>query len=465
MKTLIIFKEKEYAWIREFFPTRHPLLTPICNKPLLSYWVDFAIHCGSREIRLVSDGPTSELENWFGDGGRWGVELTYSPIRETDGLEDTLQKNSRFCLETRLLVMQGCFFLINDKNTDYTQFMHSSPPGDILTCATGRILIRDTAPTVEPVSAEAPSPLTLVSLRSMDDLHQLSLQILASHAHQYVLPGYNNEAGIHIGRNVMIAKSAQLKPPVMIGDHVQIQKGAVIGPDVVIGDHVIIDDYSRVRRSLILDKTYVGGHLDLDRKVVYRRMLVDPQQETVVNMEDPQLFAEVDKKSDRALFHGLFHGFIAFLLALSQAIPYTVLSFILKSKGRWHRDEAISFVNDSGKFIRHASITIDQSGFTGKLAKGLALDCFPLLPWVMCGKLKLIGHRPLSVNEQNRKRLSDIRGYQAGVFSYAEGEDWPVMDADREYSEFFHMSRRTLTNDFVMITKALLNRMHEGEKI
>jgi len=465
MKTLIIVKEREYVWIQDVIPSRHPLLAPVCNKPLLSYWIDFAIQCGSREIRLVSDGPTSELEKWFGNGDRWGVELTYAPIRETDKLEEALQKNSRFCLQSRLLVLQGYFFLHYDKGKNYKRFMQAVLPGDMLTCPTGRILIRDSVSAVQSTPVAASPPLALVPLRSLNDFHQLSLQILASDAHQYVLPGYNNEAGFYIGRNVMIAKTAQITPPVMIGDHVQIRKGAVVGPDVVIGNQVIIDDHSRVRDSVILDKTYVGGHLDLDQKVAHRGTLVDPRQETVVNMEDPRLLSEVDEKPDRRFFHGLFHGFLAVLLAMIQAIPYVLLSFILKRQGRWCRDETVSLLSDNGKVMRHTQIIIDRSGFAGRLAKGLALDRFPLLSRVVSGKLKLIGHRLLSANDQNRKKLYDGRKYQPGVFSYAEGENWPVLEADQEFSEFFHMSRRTFGHDFVMVCKALLNRMNEEDKI
>jgi len=119
MKTLIVVKESEYAWLRDLFPTRHPLLAPVCNKPLLSYWVDFAIHGGSREIRLVSDGSLKEVESWFGDGIPWGVNMSYAPIRATDELEDVLKKNNRFVANTRLLIMQGFFFPHYNKNNNY----------------------------------------------------------------------------------------------------------------------------------------------------------------------------------------------------------------------------------------------------------------------------------------------------------------------------------------------------------
>lgn len=465
MKTLIIVKESEYTWMRDFFPSRHPLLAPVCNKPLLSYWVDFAIHCGSREIRLVSDGSLSEVENRFGDGIPWGVELTYAPIRETDELEDVLKKNSRFSANARLLVMQGCFFLHYDKNTDYTRFFQTAPSGEVRNCDTGRILIRGDVSAAAPGSGGDPTPLVLVPLKSINILHQLSMDVLTTHAYQYVLPGYTNETGIHIGRDTMIDKTVRINQPVMIGDHVKIHKDAVIGPDVVIGSHVIIDAHSRVRRSVIMDGTYVGGHLDFDRKVAAGQTLVDPREGTVMNMVDPQLLSEVKEKADGGYFKMIWHGLLAVLLAAMQAIPYAVLVPMLKWQGRWRCTEAVFFQNGRGDVIRQAHITIDRTGYCGRLAKRMALDRFGLLAQVVRGKLNLIGHRLVRANEHNREILKDKPGYYPGVFSYAEGECWPMADTEREISEYFHSNQGNLVHDLVMVTRALLNKSCEETQI
>jgi len=92
MKTLIVHKEADFNWLRRLFPDRSPLLASVCNKPLLEYLLDFAILSGSRHVRLATDMPLVEVEAVFGDGSRWGVELTYVSIREADDLEAVLLK-------------------------------------------------------------------------------------------------------------------------------------------------------------------------------------------------------------------------------------------------------------------------------------------------------------------------------------------------------------------------------------
>lgn len=293
MKTLLLIKEKEFHWFRSVSPDQCPLLAPVCNKPLLEYLVEFAVTCGSRKIRLATDAPLDDVKPVFGDGGRWGVELTYASVEETDRLEDTLKKNSAYCKGSRLLVMEGCFFLHYDKNEDYTRFMQTAQPGVLLTCNTGSIIIQGTAPETDPLPVTSAQFLAMTPIRSAGDLHRLSMRVLTRYSRRYSLPGYNPEAGIFIGRNVMFAKTARINPPVMIGDHSHILKAAEIGPEAVIGRDVIIDMHSRVQGSIILDNTYVGEHLELNQKIVCGQILLDPSRGTAVSMKDNLLLAKV----------------------------------------------------------------------------------------------------------------------------------------------------------------------------
>jgi len=463
MKTLLVIKANTFDWLQAVFPDRSPLLASVCNKPLLEYLLDFAILCGSRHFRLATDMPLAKVEAVFGGGGRWGIELTYAPIRKTDDLATALQKNSRYCAGSRLLVMQGCFFLHYDKQKNYGPFMQTTAPGELLTCATGRILIHDATPLKTAPSPDgSPPPLALTSLRSIGELYRLSMRVLGRDARQYVLPGYNNETDVYIGRNVMIARSARIEPPVMIGDHVQIHKNAIVGPGAVIGRNVIIDAYSRIHHSVILDKTYVGEHLVLDRKLAGGRRLVDPGEETMVQLEDAHLLSTMRPSSrGRNRLQRLGHGLLAALLWVVLAMPYALLSFILKRQGRWRRSEAAYWVDSSGRSVRLTRVFLNPSGFCGRIAASLALDRYPLLGRVMRGDLALIGTRRLPATAANRAVIEADAGYRPGLFSYAEAEHWPVPEYDQDIVDRFHLAHQTLIYDFVMMVKVLLNKLHE----
>ncbi|MBI9086097.1 MAG: NDP-sugar synthase [Desulfobacterales bacterium] len=462
MKTFLVIKADTFDWLQAVFPDRSPLLASVCNKPLLEYLLDFAILCGSRHVRLATDMPLAEVEAVFGNGGRWGVELTYAPVRETDDLAAALLKNSRYCAGSRLLVMQGCFFLHYDQNKDYASFMQTAAPGKLLTCATGRILIQDQVPQPSLPMDVPPPPLALTPIRSAGDLYRLSMRVLDRDAHLYVLPGYNNETDVYIGRNVMIARSARIEPPVMIGDNVQIHKNAVVGPNAVIGRNVIIDAHSRVQHSVILDKTYVGEHLVLDRKLAGGCRLVDPGKGTMVQLEDAHLLSTVQPLSrGRNWFQRLGHGLLAALLWVVLAMPYAALSFILKRQGRWRRSEETYWADHNGRTIRLAGVSFNPSGLCGRIAASLALDRYPLLGRVMRGDLALIGTRLLPATETNRAILAADNSYYPGLFSYAEAEPWPVPESDQDIVNRYHLAHRNLWYDWGMMVKILFNKLHE----
>ena len=301
MKALIIVKAKEISWIRRIFSNQHPLLIKICNKPYLEYLVDFAILCGCREIRLVTDTPIGEVETLLNDGSRWGIKLSYAPLRESDDLDDALEKNSGFCKESPLLLFKGFFFLHYDKNAEYADFIKELPSGEIKSCATGSLsLIK--SPSRNGHLPDSSEPLLEASpLTSTADIHALSLDILTNNSNRYVLPGYSTDNQTFIGQNVIITKKAQIIPPVMIGNHVQIHRDAVVGPGAIIGSEVIVDSNCRIEESIVFDKTYVGEHLELRKKLIAGNSVVNPGDGTLVRLEDDHLLSHVKIRHSESL--------------------------------------------------------------------------------------------------------------------------------------------------------------------
>ncbi len=458
MKTLLIVKEKEFSWLGSTFQNCHPLATQICKKPLLEYFIDFSILCGINDIRLATDAPTEELVDQFGQGSRWGISLDYSPVRETDELDEIIQKNSLYCKDSRLLVVKGFCFLHYDKNIDYKYFMHNVEPGELSSCETGSVRVMDDLSQSGTVPASDSPTLSLSPVSNVGDIHRLSMEILMDHSDQYVLPGYNNEDHIYIGHNVTIAKKAKIIPPVMIGNHVQIYGETVVGPGAIIGSDVIIDAHSSVQDSVIFDKTYVGEHLELKNKLLGGNLIVDPDTGTQVHLEDPHLLSQVkSSKKSLPLIHRIFHQITALLAVIIMALPYAAFALILKLQKRWLNEKETVFINSSGRTVELVRVTIKDDGLVGRIARSLSLERFPVLIRVMQGKLALIGSRALPADEENRKVLDEYQAYRPAAFSYAEAESWPAEDSDWEIVERFHLARRSLLRDYLMALKAVLN--------
>ena len=95
MNCLIDCKEGAAGWMREFFPGAAPYMLRILNKPLLEYYVDFCWLLGIEEIRIVLYDSEIETEEYFGDGAKWGVRISYGLAHDEDSMEGILAKNKR----------------------------------------------------------------------------------------------------------------------------------------------------------------------------------------------------------------------------------------------------------------------------------------------------------------------------------------------------------------------------------
>lgn len=458
MKTLIAIREREYEWAHKAFPSIHPLLLPLCNKPFAEFLIDFAILAGSTEIRLLSDGPLGQVEDYCENGSRWGVQLSYANLQAEDSLQNLLDKNRKFCGNDRVMIINGFNFISYDKQQGCSEIINLLPAGTCATCPGGTITISGDPET--PAGNLPPLPLTLISLDGMESYYRLSMETLETGAARYVLPGYGNEPGCAIGRNVMISKSAEIIKPVSIGNNVQILAGAVIGPNAIIGSNVIIDRESKVKGGVILDNTYIGEHLEINGRIASGNTLVDPGSGVSIAMEDPHLLTGI-KSGGKSGSTGRIavHVIAAAILIALQLIPFLLLFPLLKLQGRWKSVSTIYHDGDHGKTFSLPKTEITGTGPLVSLASSLSLDRLPLLVRVFTGQLAIIGSTPLPVSGETLTLPIGNPGYRPAVFSYAEAEEWPVEGGDAAIVERFHIVHSTPIKDIGMTFKALLNRL------
>lgn len=419
MKTLIIIRENAHGWLREAFPTEHPWLVRICNKSFLEFLFDFSIVAGAREIRIVSDGDLSEIRAFCHDGGRWGLNIGYATIQQSDTVRQVLNKNRRFCADERIMVLDNLLFVAFNKQDSYGSYLESSPEGLLLSSSQGSIYLEGSDHQSELRQPASPPHMVIPGLGSLAEYFRLSEEILTQGA-RYILPGYTNEDGCSIGRNVVIHKGVEIRKPVIIGNNVQIMPGCIIGPGAVIGSNVIIDKESQVSGSIVMHNTFVGEQLEMIGKIASGNRLMDPLTGASLQLVDAHLLSAIT--AEGALYEGvlrrLVHIIAALLLVMVQLLPYLL-------------------------FRPFVSRTVVQG--TGhekmltRLFNRLSLDRFPQLFRVFSGSLRLIGPQP-------------------SVFRYAETEEWPENEMDARIVEQFCSLHSNPFGDISLLLKALLNR-------
>ena len=72
--------------LRPITHTSAKQLVPVANKPILFYGLEHMIDAGIREFGIVVGDTAEEIKEVVGDGGRWGVDITYIQQAEPLGL-------------------------------------------------------------------------------------------------------------------------------------------------------------------------------------------------------------------------------------------------------------------------------------------------------------------------------------------------------------------------------------------
>lgn len=83
--------------------------------------------------------------------------------------------------------------------------------------------------------------------------------------------------GIWVGENVEIAPSAQLFGPIFLGSEVKVKGDVQIYGPSIIRDSTVIDNYSRIERSIIWRNNYIGENCEIRGAIITRQCSVKPK--------------------------------------------------------------------------------------------------------------------------------------------------------------------------------------------
>lgn len=87
--------------------TRAKQLIPVANKPVLVRVIESIRDAGVEEIGIVIGQTGPEIQELLGDGGRWGVRLTYIPQLSPDGLAHAVKISRPFLGDDRFVMFLG----------------------------------------------------------------------------------------------------------------------------------------------------------------------------------------------------------------------------------------------------------------------------------------------------------------------------------------------------------------------
>ncbi len=460
MKALVYSAVKQTDWLHKYFQNLHPYLLKIANKPVFEYFLDFCSLNGIEEIRFVSSHQNTEMEYYFGSGDKWGVNISYSIAKPGDSLKKVILKNNSFCKDADILVFNGYGFLHYDKNNFPKNLIADMKDSSkLIDGDTGIYFIRkeDLRSSFDNFRSESSDSIRITEISNIKLYYDLNFYVLHEESSNYVLPGYNNEEFVFLGKNIIYPKSADLKKPIILGDNVQLKADTEVGPEAIIGNNVIIDNGAHVKNSIVYDLSYIGSELDIDNKIVYKDVLIDPDSGESMKISDAFLISGIQENMVNTFMQRFFDKVLAGILIGVLYMPEAIIRMLINTK--IIRQKSTKFYAKADGSIERFLKTVFVEHTSGsKLFYRFLLDKYPLLFDVLTGKINLVGCR--LVEAQNDVDTSDLlTDYRPGVFQYSE-----IFPSERDENQvmlddMYYLTHKSLKTDISIVLKAMKNRL------
>jgi NDP-sugar pyrophosphorylase family protein/lipopolysaccharide/colanic/teichoic acid biosynthesis glycosyltransferase len=324
-------------------------MVPIANKPVMEHIIDLLAKNGITTIVANLNYMPDQIEDYFGSGERWGVNLTYSLERSLMGTAGAVKRVADIFDDTLFVLMGDALTDLDlkamleyhrQKQAKVTIALHAVDDptrfGVVQVDEQGKILRFQEKPKREEAVSNLvsmglyilePEILDLIPAKTVYDFgHQLfplllekgipfygyetecywsdvgsfseyrasQVAVLDEKLQDMIMPAHKTAPGIWVGKNSSIHPTARLEAPILLGDNVQVGPQAVLGPYATIGSNIIIEEGATISHSTILDGTYVGKLVNVQDAVVNRNCLVNVPTNTSVFVSDQFLLGEAN---------------------------------------------------------------------------------------------------------------------------------------------------------------------------
>jgi len=212
---------------------RSPLpfaLWPVCEKPLLSYWLDEAVRRGVPSVRIQAMDRPHLIRAWLDQRDLWSRTVEVKTTQGTDGEYESIEM--------------------------------------------------DRLPS-QPEAGKIESPMDLLG-RWLELQHE-AIRCRTTgmvHLDQELQPG------VWVGPGVRISGDVTLSAPCWIGSYAQIGANCHLGPGAFVGAGSFVDEDVEIENSIVCADTYIGSHTSLKNMAAQGGLLLDFKKGVAVEVSD-----------------------------------------------------------------------------------------------------------------------------------------------------------------------------------
>lgn len=293
-------------------------MAPIVNKPVMEHIIELLVEHNFKDIICNLHWYPEAIKNYFGDGSKWGVNITYSYEEELLGTAGGVKNVEEFFEGNTLLVLSGDALTDIDLK-DLVRF-HKKRRG-IATLVLTRVedssqfgvALMDENKRIygfqeKPLSGQAKSNLANSGIYvfeyeifkympkgvfldfardlfpellkrdipyfgyehnrywndvgSLEEYQQGNFDALEGKV-RVKIPGKKINDGLWMGKNCKIHENVLIIPPVCIGNNCVIKKGAKLFGPIILGDNIVVDERAVLYRGIKWGSGYIGKDASL----------------------------------------------------------------------------------------------------------------------------------------------------------------------------------------------------------
>ncbi|MFA9459325.1 sugar phosphate nucleotidyltransferase [Thiohalorhabdus methylotrophus] len=330
-------------------------MIPILGRPMMEYILEAVRDAGITDILVTLHYRPNLIQDYFGDGSDWGVNIDYAIEENPLGTAGSVKNGAHF-LDDTFLIISGDALMDYDLGAlmDYharsealvtfclARVQDPSEFGIVVTGDDGRVQRFQEKPGPSEVFTDTVNTgIYVMDPRVLEDVpadtefdfsHDLFPALLdrGEPLMGYVAKGYWNDIGnvdqlaqstwdlleglvdlpipgeeirskVYVEGTAHVEDGCSLQGPAWIGRDAILRSGAVVGPYAVVGRHSEVDAGARVRRSIVLDSSYVGEHAEIRGSFCGNRVLLEQEVEVeqgAVLADDVHLGRRVSIEAD-----------------------------------------------------------------------------------------------------------------------------------------------------------------------
>lgn len=270
-------------------------LLPMVGKNKLVYWLEHCYRAGLRHLIIIS--PEWQLiKASIKDGTQYGVSIKYA-----DRVQENEEKNIGVCINADLLVDFNSKELTNLVENNHQLCIEDEVVAVFCSLTSGQTNFRS-------IVAQSNAPEIKVSghvlaMNTVQDFHANVINILERKYDSLLPAGLTDEASpkLYLDGVVKWNRNSLKAGSLYCGEGTQIDKTVNITSSTAIEKDCFIDKEARISNSVILTGSYVGKMTEVENSIVWGRLLIRVDTNTIIKMPDDLILADQTRRNQKGM--------------------------------------------------------------------------------------------------------------------------------------------------------------------